>query len=106
MKNNFESRLKKIEEILIPKKNMVVIINYLTDEPESYFEINGTKYLIPPGINVSEYFKDKLKIYNGVVTATVYIAKDTAKESVPDFSDLATKKDDLLITIKGYHGKI
>ncbi|MHB8578985.1 MAG: hypothetical protein ACYDA4_03880 [Ignavibacteriaceae bacterium] len=106
MKNNYESRLKKIEEILLPKRNTVLIINYITSEPESYLKVNGTKCLIPPGVDAKEFIKEKLKAYGGVVTAIVYLAQDITKESVPNFSDLAKKKDDLLITIKGYDGKI
>jgi|YelNatPaOPRAMG01_1025707.scaffolds.fasta_scaffold18948_3 hypothetical protein len=101
-----ESRLKKIEEILSPKKNLIVLIDYLTSEPESYFEVNGTKYLIPPGVDAYELIKDKLKNYSGVVTVSVYLAEDLTKESVQGFSGLAPKKGDLVITIKGYEGKI
>ncbi|MGD1007066.1 MAG: hypothetical protein ABR980_07545 [Ignavibacteriaceae bacterium] len=102
MGNNIESRLQKILEKLSPQKNMAVIIDYITSEPESYFLVNGTKYIIPHGINVSEYINDKLKNYNGVVAASVYIAKDITKNSSSVFSDLASKKNDFVIKIKGY----
>ncbi|MHB8337929.1 MAG: hypothetical protein ACYDEE_10990 [Ignavibacteriaceae bacterium] len=103
---NYDARIKKMEEILLPKKNLIVLIDYLTSEPESYFEVKGNRYSIPPGVNVYEFIKDKLKNHRGIVTATFYLAQDIAKESVPDLSNLATKKDDLLITIKGYDGRI
>ena len=102
---NYDARIKKMEEILLPKKNLIVLIDYLTSEPESYFEVKGNRYSIPPGVNVYEFIKDKLKNYRGIVTATFYLARDITKESVPDLSNLATKKDDLLITIKGYDGR-
>ena len=102
---NYDSRLKKIEEILIPKRQIVIILDFLTDEPNSWIEIDGKKIIIPPGIDVEEFIKEKTKQIKGIRVCAVYLAKDITKESSQDLSSLATKKDDLVVTIKGYEGK-
>ena len=102
---NYDSRLRKIEEILVPKRNTIVTINYLTSEPESYFELNGDRFSIPPEVNEYEFIKNKLKNYSGIISVCVYIAKNTTKDSVTDFSGLAMGKDDLMISIDSYTGK-
>jgi len=73
---NYDARIKKIEGILLPKKNMVVIIGYITDEPTSFIEIDGIQHIIPQDINVKEFINKKTKHFRGVVTCTVYLAKN------------------------------
>ena len=76
-----EIRLKRIEEILLPKRQTVIILDYLTDEPNSWIEIDGRKIIIPPGIDVEEFIKEKTKQIKGISVCAVYFAKDTTKES-------------------------
>ena len=105
MLKNYESRLRRIEDFLIPKRQTVIILDYLTDEPNSWIEIGGKKIIIPPGIDAEEFIKEKTKQIKGISVCAVYLAKDIAKESSQDLSGLATKKDDVVIAIKGYDGK-
>ncbi len=98
---NYESRLKKIQEILAPKRNVVVMILYGTDKPESWCEVNGQKFLIPAKVNHDEFLKDKLKSYSGIVTAVVYLSKDKDNNPILEQSNLGLKREDVLFRFTG-----
>ena len=100
MLKNYESRLRRIEDFLIPKRQTVIILDYLTDEPNSWIEIDGKKHIIPPGIDAEEFIKEKTKQIKGISVCAVYLAKDITKESSQNLYSLTKKKNDLVVTIK------
>lgn len=77
---NYDSRIKKLEEILTPKGKTVITINYTTFEPESFLLINGKKNLIPDGANVKNFIEEKVDFYSGVVVCSIYLTKDLFQE--------------------------
>ena len=72
---NYDSRIKKLEEILIPKSKTVILINYITSEPESFIRVNGQKHLIPDGADVNKFISEKAEGYSGRVICFVHLAK-------------------------------
>lgn len=56
-----ENRLKRLEEILTPKKKTVITINYKTCEPKSWFELENENYEVPFGVNVREFIDEKIE---------------------------------------------
>ena len=79
---NYDSRIKKLEEILIPKSKTVILINYITSEPESFIRVNGQKHLIPDEANVKKFIAEKIIDCNGVVICSVYLTKSLSQNYV------------------------
>ena len=100
MRNNI-SRLERLEEILSPKAKKVIILDYISDEPDSWIEVNRTKYIIPPEADVEKFIQEKLKLIRGVHICTLQLSKDRLKKSEADFSDLISK-DDLVVKINRF----
>jgi hypothetical protein len=90
--NHFEARLKKIEEILIPKKRIILILDEITSEPESWMEVNGEKYIIPPDVDVKEFVREKAKLAKDILICGLYLSKDRAKKPYADYSGLKSKE--------------
>lgn len=81
-----ESRLRRIEAILSPQKKTVLILDELTDELESWIEVNGTKSLIPPDTNVEKFIHDKIKLVKGIHICTLSLSKVLAKKMRYEFN--------------------
>ena len=99
--NQYESRLKKIEEILSPKKKMVLILDYITIEPASWIEVNRQKYVIPPDADLDKFIHEKVKLIKGIQICTLYLGKDRTNNPSADFSGL-TANSDLVMSVRGY----
>ncbi|WKZ68115.1 MAG: hypothetical protein QY331_09125 [Melioribacteraceae bacterium] len=69
-----ENRLKRIEEILLPKKQTVITIDYKTSESKSSVDIEGKKFEIPKGTNLVDFIIEKIESLrlNGIITCIVY----------------------------------
>lgn len=63
----------KIEKILEPKKKIIVLINYSTDELETWLEINKKKFLVPAGSAKNDFVLEETRNYRGIVTCCVYV---------------------------------
>lgn len=69
-----ENRLKRIEEILTPKKKTVITISYKTTEPKSWFELESENFEIPFGVNPKEFINAKIELLrlSGIICCVVY----------------------------------
>lgn len=85
--NHYESRLKKIEDILSPKKSMVVILDYITSEPESWIEVDGKRYVIPLDVDIEKFIHEKTKLIKGIRVCSLYLSKDRTQKPNTDFPD-------------------
>lgn len=92
MRNNI-SRLERLEEVLSPKAKKVIILDHITDEPDSWIEVNRTKYIIPPDVDVEKFIHEKIKLIRGIRICTLQLSKDRLKKSETDFSNLISKGD-------------
>ena len=92
MKKNI-SRLERLEEILSPKAKKVIILDYISDEPDSWIEVNRTKYLIPPEADLEKFIREKIKLIRGIRICTLQLSKDRLKKPETDFSNLISKED-------------
>ncbi len=72
-----ESRLKRIEEILLPKKQTIITINYKTSESKPSVKIEGKRFEIPKGVNIEDYINEKIEslCLNGIITCSVNSAE-------------------------------
>ena len=95
---NYDFRIKKLEKMLIQKNKTVILINYITSEPESFIKINGQKYLILDGANVKKIIAEKISGFSGVVTCPVYLAKNLSQNYV---QEEFTSKQDTMIKVNG-----
>ena len=75
MKNNI-SRIERLEEILSSKNRRVLILDEITDEPESWIDVNGVKYIIPLEADVKEFVSEKIKLIKGAPICSLYISKN------------------------------
>ena len=71
-----ESKIEKIQKILEPKKKIIILINYATDNPESFLEINKMKFLIPAEATISDFIQEKTRNSRGIVVCCVYLGQD------------------------------
>ena len=91
--NRNESRIRKIEEILTPKAKKIIVMDYITEEPDSWIEVNRTKYKIPPEADLENFIQEKIKLIRGIRICTLQLSKDRLKKSETDFSNLISKED-------------
>ena len=99
--NHFESRLKKIEEIVSPKNKKVIILDYFSPEPQSWMEVKGKRYLIPLAADVENFIYEKTKLIRGHHICTLYLARDRTNKPGVDFSGLISK-DDFVLSIRAH----
>jgi hypothetical protein len=72
--NKIESRIRRIEEKLMPRKKTVVIIQYGSDDCTSTVIINNNKYTIPENVDPKQFIEEKTKHLAGVVICILYSA--------------------------------
>jgi len=75
--NRLESRLKRVEEILLPKRQTVITISYQTSESKSSVTIEGKKFEIPKRTSIEDFINGKIESLrlNGIITCIVYSAE-------------------------------
>lgn len=80
---NFESRIRKLETILIPEEQTICCINYGLPQGESFIEIEGEKFILPAGKNLKEFINEKAKKFGSVVVCSVYKGDDLSEDKIP-----------------------
>jgi hypothetical protein len=81
--SNIFSRLKKIEEKLVPRKKTVVILSCSDDDDDddntgdftSTVTINNRNYKIPENVDPYKFIKEKTKMLSGYIVCLLCFTK-------------------------------
>ncbi len=73
--NSLVNRLEKIEEIILLKRRKVLILDYVTSEPESWIEVNKEKYEILPNEDIEAFIHEKIMLIRGIHVCALYLSK-------------------------------
>jgi hypothetical protein len=78
MKNSsfIKSRIKRLEEKLMPGKKTIVIIQYGSADSVSTVTINDKNYTIPKNVDPDQFIEENTKHLSGVIMCILYLTHE------------------------------
>lgn len=112
---NYDSRLSRLETMLLPPKRKILLCVFLGESPkDSHFRVNNEEFILPPKTSDWETFilekikglKVANKRNNDALQINIMVKEGITQEELPSLSKLVPNRDDyyILVDFRGVCG--